>query len=71
MSIRYLQLVDELKTILNRELDEIYPKGPLAELHRRVMPAIIANDIVGVSPLAPPGPEVYALRQRYKEEDQK
>lgn len=38
----------------------------LLSLVRRVMPTIIANDIIGVSPMIGPASSIFLLRERYK-----
>mgnify|MGYP003351881881 CR=1 FL=1 len=38
----------------------------LIPLLRRVMPSIIANDIIGVSPMTGPVGQIFAMRSRYQ-----
>lgn len=63
--------IDE--TIENNDtMDHLYQRiaalsaQPIATI-QRVMPTVIAHDIVGVSPLTAPSPDIFKLRQQYRD----
>ena len=62
--IRFSNQEDQVAYLL-RWTEDISIDRALIPLLRRVMPSIIANDIIGVSPMTGPVGQIFAMRSRY------
>ena len=64
--IRFSHQEDQAAYLLTWTEDLINEVDSVVALVRRVMPTIIANDIIGVSPMTGPVGQIFALKARYQ-----
>jgi len=63
-TIRFSHQEDQVAYLL-RWTEDVASDQIMINLVRRVMPSIIANDIVGVSPMTGPIGQIFSMRTRY------